>query len=291
MVITILITGATGKVGSNVIKSLVQRAPKDTQIIAAVRDVNSDASKKLGVSLREFDYNKPDLIKAALEGVVRLFIATPPEGQQAARTKLLVDQAKESNVKHVVRLSGDLKGIEGHIADDARLAERHVEASGIPYTMIQPVFFFDNVYTKAPSIKTQGTIYSASGDAKYHMIDTEDIGKAAATILTAANIDVHNGKHYVLSGNDYLSWAQVAELISTITHKPVKHAALTHEAYIALLTQFGVPAPVATALSELDVGVTKLPEAPRSTAFEEITGEQPKTLKSWLEEKAGAFQQ
>jgi uncharacterized protein YbjT (DUF2867 family) len=168
---TILVTGATGTVGSEVVKQLlsakVERGYEDMIVKAAARSANDSTFRNLGVQALELDYNKPDTLSAALSGVDKLFLLTPFQSNMVDLTSNLVNEAKKAGVKYIVKQS-----VLG--ADDAeqaitpsrlhRQAEKVIEESGIPFTFLRPNFFMQNFVTFYSNfIKTQGAFYVPAG--------------------------------------------------------------------------------------------------------------------------------
>src|SRR5438132_673942 len=101
----ILVTGASGNVGKEVLK---QMAHIGVQVRATFQSPSSVASAPSGVEIAIMDYNKPETIRAALQGVQRVFLVGPPTQKLAALERQAMDQIKQSEVQHVVKLSDDV---------------------------------------------------------------------------------------------------------------------------------------------------------------------------------------
>src|ERR671939_1807453 len=104
---TILVTGATGTVGSEVVKQLLsvkgERQEEEMIIKAAARSANDSTFRNLGVQTVELDYNKPDTLTAAFKDVDKLFLLTPFQSNMVDLTSNLVNVAKNAGVKYIVK--------------------------------------------------------------------------------------------------------------------------------------------------------------------------------------------
>jgi uncharacterized protein YbjT (DUF2867 family) len=143
---TILVTGGTGTVGSEVVKQLLsakgERGKQDMVVKAAARSANNSTFKDLGVQVVQLDYNKPDTLSAALIGIDKLFLLTPFQSNMVELTSNLVNEAKKAGVKYIVKQSVLGADVEPGIIPTRlhRQAEKIIEESGIPFTFLRPNF-------------------------------------------------------------------------------------------------------------------------------------------------------
>lgn len=237
---TILLTGATGTVSSGVIHEL---AGKGHKLIGLVRDASSDKAKALaaqGVELRTGDLEKLRSVERAFEGVDVAWLLSKPGLMAPAQQSNALQGARLGKVKHVVRMSAvgaahDAPTINSrlHALSDAEVAH-----SGIPYTIVKPHAFLQNVMMSAQSIHEQGMLYGALGDAAQPFIDTRDIASSVAAIL--ANPAPHAGKTYTLTGPTAFTYGELAAAIGEAIGKPVKYVAIPVAAMIENLVKFGI---------------------------------------------------
>jgi uncharacterized protein YbjT (DUF2867 family) len=157
----ILITGASGNVGSEVLK---QSATAKLKIRAAYLSASKAKEAPAGVETLTMDYTKPDTIRAALQGVESVFLVGPPAPNVAELEGSFVNEAKKSGVKHIVKLSA-LGGRNAIFPSLHRDSEEKIEASGLPYTFIRPNGFMQNfVIYNGGTIKSQSAFYAAQGN-------------------------------------------------------------------------------------------------------------------------------
>jgi uncharacterized protein YbjT (DUF2867 family) len=226
---TILVTGATGTVGSEVIKQL-SSATTATNIKAAVHSLEN-VKKVQGdrVEAVQIDYNKPESLTAAFKDADKLFLLTHDSSKSAEHASNLVAEAKKAGIRHIVKQSvmgADLQADVGTMQLH-RLAEKVIEESGIPFTFLRPNEFMQNfVNFHSPSIKSNNAFYLPAQDAKVSIVDVRDIAAVAVKALTDddGNDDKHNNKRYLITGPEALSYYQAAEILSNATGKKISVA-------------------------------------------------------------------
>src|SRR4028119_592996 len=200
---TILVMGATGNVGSQVVKQLADTGANVRAAVRSQRKAESLKSEK--VSLTEFDTDKPETIEAAFQGVHKVFLLTPLVPNMVELSANLVAAAKKAGVKHIIKSSGMGAEVEPGITLTRwhRAAEKAIEASGIAFTFVRPNGFMQNYANfNGATIKTQNTFYLPVGDGKVSYIDTRDIAAVAVAALTQ---DGHEGKAYEVTGLEAIS--------------------------------------------------------------------------------------
>ncbi len=284
---TILVLGATGNIGSQVVKQL---AAAGANTRAAVRSISkADGLKEAGVSPIKIDMNKPDTFQAAFDGVEKVFLLTPPFPNMAEITANLVEAAKQAGVKYIVKQSGLGTGSEpkAKLLEWHRQGEKMVEASGIPYTFLRPNSFMQNYYnTSARTIKTQSTFYKPMGDAKVSWVDVRDIAAVAVAALTQGG---HEGKAYDVTGSEALSNAQIAEILSTVVGKKINYVDISEDKASQGMKAAGMPEVLVDAFMELN-RIAKAGHAlDVSPVVEQVTGKKPISFEQFARDYIDAF--
>src|SRR5919202_656531 len=295
---TILVTGATGTVGSEVVKQLLsakgERKEEDVIIKAAARSANDSIFRNLGVQAIELDYNKPDTLSAALRGVDKLFLLTPFQSNMVDLTSNLVNEAKNAGVKYIVKQSVLGADAEPGITSSRlhRQAEKIIEESGIPFTFLRPNFFMQNFITfYSHFIKTQGAFYVPAGDAKASFVDVRDIAAVAVQALTGRSSNGtanHTRKAYDITGAEVLSYGQTAEILCKEIGKKVKYVNISDEDARKGMKDMGADEWTINSMIEL-FGITRagyLSEI--STAVEQVTGNKPIPFSQFAKDYASA---
>ena len=222
---TILITGATGNVSSGIIAQL-----KDSEhsLRALVRNPEkAEELRRQGVEICVGDLEKPWTLGPAFAGADTVWILAAPGPRAPEQCSNALWAARQGGAKHIVRMSAfgaahtaPTINSRLHALSDAELV-----GSGIPFTILKPHFFMQNLMMAAQSIVQQGTMYFALADGKMGLIDSRDISDFAAHVLTSAG---HEGMTYTLTGPASLSMHQIAAAIGeavgkTVTYVPVLH--------------------------------------------------------------------
>jgi uncharacterized protein YbjT (DUF2867 family) len=297
---TILVTGATGTVGSEVVKQLLSvKGQKEEDVIvkAAARSTNDSTFRNLAVQAIELDFNKPDTVSAALRGVDKLFLLTPFQSNMVDLTSNLVNEAKNAGVKYIVKQSVLGADAEPGITPSRlhRQAEKVIEESGMPYTFLRPNFFMQNFVTFYSNfIKTQGAFYVPAGDAKASFVDVRDIAAVAVQALSGSRSGKngesnHIGKAYDITGGEALSYAEAAEILSKELGKKVNYVNVSDEDARKGMKDMGADEWTINSMIEL-FGITRagyLSEI--SPAVEQVTGKKPIRFNQFARDYAGAF--
>jgi len=220
----ILVTGASGNIG----RELVRRLSDRKLVFRAGYRAPSKAADLPGLEPVPFDLARPDTVRAALSGVDRAFLLSPDGEQKIALESAFAEEAKRQGVRHIVKLSSWRGTGEAHAFARANHAvEKVIQALGLPYTFLRPNYFMQNAITFfAASIKAHGTFSFPSNGARACQIDVRDIAEVAMRTLTEAG---HEGQVYEMSGPESLSFEEVAQKISAATGKTVKYVDVSIE--------------------------------------------------------------
>ncbi len=220
----ILVVGATGRVGSQVVDELAQR---DVAVKAATRSPETYAHASALVEPVAFDYDDPSTFGAALAGVDRLFlIALPIDPIARERMKPFVERAISAEIKQVVFLSA--MGVDADDSIPLRQVELMLAASPVDTTILRPNWFMDNFSHGfiQPSIVGQQLIALPVGDAKTSLIAAADIAAVAALALTEPG---HAGKAYTLTGPEALTYADSAEILTRALGTPIQYVSISQD--------------------------------------------------------------
>ncbi|RYU77933.1 SDR family oxidoreductase [Hymenobacter persicinus] len=287
---TILVTGATGTVGAEVVKALGNRGLK---VRAGVHSlIKGERLKQLNpdVQLVEMDFAKPETLHVALTGVDRVFLITPFSEDQVELAKRLIDAAKQAGVQQVVRLSAAGAEAEPGIQLGRwhREIERYLEQSGLAYTILRPGGFMQNFFNySGESIRQEGKLYLPLGEGKVSYIDARDIAATAAAVLSAPGTE-HYGQAYTLTGPAAISGHEVAAAIGQATGRPVSYVDLPEEA--AAQSMAAAPAWQRDSMLELQRLYKAGYAAGVSTAVEVFTNCPPRSIEQFAKDYQQQFQ-
>mgnify|MGYP000190097452 CR=1 FL=1 len=216
----IVVTGATGQVGSAVIAAL--RAFEGIVVRAGVRDVagatatwSSDASAQLVA----FDFLDPASQDAALADCDSLFLLRPP--QLTGDFGDVIARARAHGVRHIVFLS--VQGAENNRFIPHHKIERRLMSSGVPYTMLRPAYFMQNfTSTLHDELARRHRIFLPAGNARFTLVDVGDIARVAARVLTQPGTQ-HHGQAYTLTSATPLNFQQMADQLTIGLGTPITY--------------------------------------------------------------------
>jgi len=217
----VLVTGATGNVGSLLVPELIQRGA-DVRILTRKEPNRDTVPKKVEVAVG--DLLDPESVTRAMEGIDKLFLLNAVGQSELMEALIGLGIARRAGVKHVTYLSvfkADTMRDAPHMA--AKLAvENSIRHSGIPFTFLRPNGYMQSeAQIIKPVIMGMGIYPMPIGDEGLSMVDIRDIAEAAAISLTQEG---HEGQTYDLVGPTVVSGPTAAALWSKLLGKPIKYA-------------------------------------------------------------------
>jgi uncharacterized protein YbjT (DUF2867 family) len=290
----ILVTGATGTVGSEVVKRLVAIF-NENAVRAAVHSKNNvDKIREFtnkGVEFVELDYTKPETITNALSHVDKLYLQTLPIPEIIDICSTIVKEAKKNGVNHIVKLSAMGADPESRTTI-LRLhgeEEEIIKESGIPYTFLRPPAFMQNFITQfGQTIKSQNAFYVPAGDAKMSFVDARDIAAVSAVILMNSGTQYFN-KAYDITGQDALSYGQAAEILSNAVGRNVVYVGITEDIAKKGLKQIGMNDWFIDIMMELFRTIRGGYGSETTEVVEDITGRKPISFEQFAKDYADGF--
>ncbi|HLL53178.1 MAG TPA: SDR family oxidoreductase [Myxococcaceae bacterium] len=282
----ILVTGATGTTGSEVVKQL---AAAGVQVRALVRNPQKAAGLQgSNVELVKGDLGEPGTLDAAFKGVTKLFLLTNGDPRQTELQHNAIEAAKRNGVQHVVKISalGADANSPVSLARWHAQTEQELKSSGLKWTILQPHYFMQNLMMSADTIKSQGAFYGAMKNGKVAMVDARDIAAVAVKVLTTPG---HEGKTYVITGPEGLSMDEVAQKLSAVLGKPVKYVDISGEQFKQALTGAGVPEWMASDLMNMNLFFGSGAAGTPDPSAQQITGASGRTFDAFARDFSGAF--
>jgi len=233
----VLITGATGQVGSNTIDFLLPH--EGIEVVAACRSPEkAGAFASRGIASVILDLDDESTHLPALEGMDRLFVVTGYTVDMLRQSKALLDNAKKAGVRHVAHLGacGRDDTTVGHWAWH-QFVERYIEWAGFSYTHLRPETFMQNMlsYAGQKSIRN-GVINAFVEGARLSWVDVVDLAQVAA--LALARPDLHAGKTYRL-GYDAVTFSEMAALMTSLVGQPFRYEPLPPEVFLQSMIDSG----------------------------------------------------
>lgn len=252
---TILVTGATGHLGRLVIDSLLERGAEPSSIVAGVRDLvkASDIAAR-GVRTAVVDYDRPDTIAAALDGVDSVLLISGSEvGRRTEQHKAVIDAATAAGVGKLVYTSAPKAPTSDLVlAPEHKATEELIAASGIPAVILRNNWYTENYAGNIAQARETGVVAASVGDGRVASASRKDFADAAAVVLLE---DGHLGRAYELGGDVAWTYDDLASAIAEIIGRPVEYRALTTEEHTAALESAGLDAGTVGFVTALDAGI------------------------------------
>jgi uncharacterized protein YbjT (DUF2867 family) len=290
----ILVTGATGNNGSEIVKML---AAQNIPVRAMVRDAfgtrgrarnRANAIALPNVEVVEADFNRPATLLSALSGVDRAFLVTNSSEHAEAQQLAFVDAAKQSGVAHIVKLSqfaaaadSPVRFLRYHAAVEAA-----IQASEMAYTFLRPNLFMQGLLNFKSTIATQNAFYAAIGDAKVSIVDVRDIADVAIVALTESG---HEGKIYNLTGSEALTHTEMAEHLSTALGRQITFTDIPPAVMREAVIGFGMPEWQADGLLEDYAHYRRNEASEIASGIQDATGKAPCRFADFARDYATAF--
>jgi uncharacterized protein YbjT (DUF2867 family) len=281
----ILLTGATGHIGSTLVRLL---AAGKTPVRALTRNPGG-AAPMPGVEWVRGDLADAKSLPKLFEGADTLFLLTSNGQDMATLQRNAVTAAKSAGVSRIVKQSalGASDHSKSPIGRAHHEVEKAIEGSGMAWTFLRPHVFMQNLLGLAPSIARDGVLRSASGEGKIPFIDARDIAEVAAVALTTRG---HDGKKYVLTGPKALSYRDVATAVQAATGKPVKYIAETEAQARARMAREGAPAwEIESTLALAGYQRAGGPTEAVSPVVQQVLGRPPRSVEAFVAENSRAF--
>jgi uncharacterized protein YbjT (DUF2867 family) len=283
----ILITGATGSNGTELVKLLASRGvPVRAMVRSRERAKAIAALQRVELVLGDFD--DPASVERALQGAEKAFLLTNSTERAESRQRAFVNAARRTGLGHIVKLSqfaadgnSPVRFLRYHAA-----VERAIMESGIAHTFLRPNLFMQGLLAFGASIKSTGKFFAAAGEAKVSVVDVRDNAAAAAAALSEPG---HEGLIYDLTGPEALTHAEMAAHLSEAVGRPVNFVDVPPEAMRDALLGAGFSVWQAEGLIE-DYAHYRRGEASAVTSgVQDATGRPPRAFSDFARDYASAF--
>jgi uncharacterized protein YbjT (DUF2867 family) len=279
----ILITGATGNIGRELIPILLE-AGQPIRIL--VRDERKVAHLEPSVERTGGDLDRPETLVRAVKDVERIFLVTYETRQDIH----VLEAAKQAGVQHIVKLS-TLEATEHKIQVGKWHYEREerIRASGLDWTFLRPGMFMSNsIEWWAETIKGQGSVFFPGGKkGKVAPVDPRDVARVAAAALTQPG---HNGQAYELTGSELFTIGEMVGVISHVLGKPIQYVDIPPIAAKLFMLKTGMDKTLVNALMEMLASLRKNEGAFLTDTVQRLTGHPPRTFEAWCREHIKSFQ-
>lgn len=255
---TILVTAASGHLGRLVVDALLDRGADPAEVVASARDTSKLAELAArGIRTVELDYDRPETIAAALEGIDRvLLVSGSVPGARVQGHRNVIDAAKAAGVAQLVYTSATraTTAEDFALAADHKATEEAIAASGVPAVILRNDWYTENYAADVARAASTGVIASSAGDGRVASAPRADYADAAAVVLLDGG---HLGEVYELAGDTAWSFDELAAAASEAVGREVDYRRLTTEEHVAALQAAGLDAGTAAFVAGIDDAIRR----------------------------------
>jgi len=282
----ILVTGATGNIGSHLVRELHERG---VPVRAFVRDPARGA-EKLGeaVELAVGDFADEESVQRAVDGVDAVFLASGDGPQKVEHETTVIDASAAAGVARIVKASTMLAEVGSPLppVDWNGRIEQHLRRSPVQAVVLQSSFYMTNLLLSADSVRQEGRLFAPAGEGRVAMIHPRDVASAGAIVLMD---DTHSGQIYELTGPEAITHREVAGALSAATGREIQFVDIPDEAARQALIAAGMPDWLVTHLGQLFRLIRQGALERTTDTVETLTGKPPRTFAEFARDYAGAF--
>lgn len=285
----ILITGATGNIGRQVIRFLlVQNA--DIEVVAGVRNINlAESVFPAHPQLRftTFDFEDARTHATALRDIDTVFLLRPPHLAQVNRYfKPLIERIRALGIQRILFLS--VQGAEKSRVIPHHRIENLIREAGLRFIFIRPSYFMQNLTTTLmEDIRTRREIILPAGDAEFNWVDVDNIGEVAAILIT--RFERFEGKIFEVTGSETVSFGDVTRIINARSGAEIKYRNVSPIRYFLIKKRQGVPTALILVMIALHYFPRFVKPPVKSATYGELTGKPPTLLKDFVEREKDRF--
>ncbi|MDD7937211.1 SDR family oxidoreductase [Actinomycetospora lutea] len=275
---TYAVTGASGHLGRLAVDALLRRGVPARNVFALVRhpDKAGDLAD-LGVGVREADYDRPETLDTALEGIERLLlVSSPTVGNRLEQHTGVLRAADAADVGFVVYTSVlHADETELVLAPEHAATEDALQGSGLPFAVARNGWYTENYTGRLDEYLARGEIVGASGDGRVSAATRADYAEAAVSLLTG---DIADQQGYWELGGPAFSMADLAATITDVTGTRVTYRDLPSAEFTDTLRAAGADEDTARFVTALEESTAKGELETDSPALENLLGRAPTSL-------------
>ncbi|WP_395245549.1 SDR family oxidoreductase [Agromyces sp. MMS24-K17] len=255
---TILITAVSGHYGRLVVDALLERGANPADLVATARDTSKIADlAERGIRTAVLDYDRPETIAAALDGVDRVLLVSGSEpGARLAGHRNVIDAAVAAGVELLAytSISKADTAVDFPLVADHLATEQAIAASGLPAVILRNDWYTENYTADVSRAAESGVVASSTGDGRVASATRADYADAAAVVLLG---DGHAGQVYELGGDTAWSYDELAAAASELLGREVTRVRLTTAEHVAALESAGLDAGTAAFVAGLDDAIRR----------------------------------
>ena len=267
----LLITGATGKLGSKIVQFLLKTIPAEQLAVSVRNPEKAENLRTLGVDVRHGDFDEPQTLDTALAGIDRLLIISA-DGDTETRIRQhsnAVSAAERAGVKFIAYTSiANAQESTNFLAEVHKATENAIEKTGIPYSFLRNNWYLENELPSIQGVLAGAPWVTSAGNGKVGWALQQDYAEAAAAVLSGEG---HENTIYELSGK-LLSQEEFASALSKVIQKEVKVLTVDDNTYAETMKAAGIPDFVVPMLVNIQKDIREGTLEVVSNDFEKLLG-------------------
>lgn len=248
-----MVTGATGHLGSLVVKILLKSIPSENLAVSVRDPKKAENLSSLGVDVRYGDFNHPESLVSAFTGIDRLLIVSTSDIQNRVQQHLAAIQAaQESNVRFIAYTSApNARESSFFLADDHRKTEEAILKTGIPFSFLRNNWYLENEIGTIQAVLNGAPWVTSAGSGRVGWAGRRDYAEAAASVLVGEG---HNNTVYELSGKP-LTQEELASILAEVSGQEVQVQQVDDQTYEQIMRDTGVPEQIIPFLVAVQSGI------------------------------------
>ncbi|MGI8352501.1 SDR family oxidoreductase [Niallia circulans] len=267
----LLVTGATGKLGSKIVNVLLAKVPADQLAVSVRNPEKAEDLRAKGVDVRHGDFDQPETLAAAFKGIDRLLIISA-DGDTETRIRQhnnAVNAAKNAGVSFIAYTSiANAQKSTNFLAEVHKATEIAIQKTGIPYSFLRNNWYLENELSTIQGVQGGAPWVTSAGSGKVGWALQQDYAEAAAEVLAGEG---HENTIYELSGKP-LSQEEIAAAVSQVIGKEVPVQHVDDSKYAEIMTQAGIPDFVVPMLVAIQKDIREGTLDIESNDFEKLLG-------------------
>ena len=282
----ILVTGITGRVGGEAARSLLERGKAVRGLLRG--EARAAGLAATGLEVVVGDYDQPEALARALDGVHTALMVSPNTEDQLDRERRFIDAAAAAGVSRVVKLSSSevSPDITAPFPRAHYLSEQHLRASGVDWTMLRPDYFLQNFLMAAPGIAMGGVFHLPFGNTTVAPVDSRDVGEAAAAVLAGSG---HASQAYFLSGPELMGFADIARRMGEVLGREIRYVDQDPGEFRTFMAGVLDNDWHVDALAQLFEMIKTHPVTETHPDLEQLLGRPPRTVEDFVEDHRAVF--
>lgn len=266
-----LVTGATGKLGTKVVETLLKTIPVEQLAVSVRNQEKAEGLRARGVEVRQGDFDRPETLDSAFAGTDRLLIISA-DGDNETRIRQhsdAVDAAERAGVKFIAYTSiANAKESKNGLAPTHKATEEAILKTGIPYSFLRNNWYLENEISSIQGVLAGAPWVTSAGNGKVGWALQQEYAEVAATVLSGNG---HENTIYELSGK-LLTQEEIASSLGSVLGKEVPVQQVDDDTYANIMKGAGLPDFLTSMLVDIQKDIRENTLEVESNDFEKLLG-------------------